>query len=111
MPKYKYEVYDHFSGRVMRGDRVAAFIPRDDKGRRVQQAEVVGISRNSIRVKYFFKGAFYEATLKDHQWCFIKTCEEDIYNNKYVSELQADRAKLERLMGNPLMKEAWDNGN
>lgn len=83
MSKYKYEVYDHPSGRVMRGDIVAAFIPTDNGTRMVAQASVSAINRNTIRVSYYFKGEKYEAVLKDHQWCHIWEGYEAARNPEY----------------------------
>jgi hypothetical protein len=97
MSKYKYEVYDHHSGRVTRGDIVAAFVPTDKGARTVVKATVVAINRNTIRVSYYFKGEGYEAVLKDHQWCHIMDFDEDIWDRAYIRDLQESSAILQAL--------------
>lgn len=82
MYKYKYNVYSHESGDVVRGSMVAAFIPTH-VGRKVAVAEVVGINANTVRVKYELKGETYETTLKDHQWCvYFKAVDNHVEVNE-----------------------------
>jgi hypothetical protein len=88
MGKYKYMVYDHPTGRVMRGDMVAAFVPTDKGTRFVAKATVSAINRNTVRVSYYFKGDKYEVVLKDHQWCHLMDFDEDIWDRSYVRSLQ-----------------------
>jgi hypothetical protein len=100
MGKYKYEVYDHRSGRVARGDIIAAFVPTDGGKRMVVQARVEAVNRSSIRASYYFKNELYNTILKDHQWCFIMYEEEILVPEWLNNERKEKAAKYEALIAN-----------
>ena len=106
---FKYEVYDHPSGRVMRGDVVSAFVPGKDSKRFVTTAYVIGINRKSIHVRYYIQDrGYFEATLKDHQWCFIHMKDEDIIEKEDYAELLGERQLLTALYDEGVTKwEGW----
>ena len=93
----KYDVYDHRSGRVQRGDRVAAYVPAF-KGRVVVQADVVKINRKSITVEYYWNRRFYRATLPDHYWTLIYQDNEMILSVVDYSRLRSHSDKFINLI-------------
>jgi len=102
----KYKIYDHPSGRVAVGDIIAAFVP-SAKGREVKHATVTKINRLSINAKYWDKG-WYDTTLKDHQWCYVRTAEDEFVDRDTFDELQRESLLLTSLYAEGVVDwEGW----
>lgn len=84
---YKYEYFDHISGRIRRGDYVVVNAPNKQNIRELTSGVVIGINKNTIKVKYLSNAVEYEATFPPRYIHVIHHSDESIVNTETFNVL------------------------